>query len=113
MKKNQIYIWFITVFIVLVLAITSVYGSSYDLLVCDYFNDRALRYDGSTGTIIEEFIPKSVGFNGPKPIKYGPDGNIYIANQLNQFDLLLAMNDFVSKQSEQLTAKQKEPWIKK
>ena len=31
----------------------------------------------------------------------------------NMFDLLLDMNDFVSKQSEQLTAKQKEPWIKK
>ncbi len=31
----------------------------------------------------------------------------------NMFDLLLAMNDFVSKQSEQLTAKQKKPWIKK
>ena len=29
------------------------------------------------------------------------------------FDLLLAMNDFVSKQNEQLTAKQKNPWIKK
>ena len=31
----------------------------------------------------------------------------------NMFDLLLDMNDFVSKQSEHLTAKQKEPWIKK
>ena len=31
----------------------------------------------------------------------------------NMFDLLLAMNHFVSKQSEQLTAKQKMPWIKK
>lgn len=31
----------------------------------------------------------------------------------NMFDLLLDMNDFVSKQNEQLTEEQKDPWIKK
>jgi WD40 repeat protein len=61
-----------------------------DLLVGTVLGENVLRYDGRTGTFIDEFLaPDSGGFADPNrqtgldtvtQIKFGPDGNLYVSN---------------------------------
>src|SRR5262249_17022863 len=44
-------------------------------------NNAVLRYDGTTGAFIDEFIPEgSGGLIRPTGIQFGPDGNLYVVN---------------------------------
>jgi hypothetical protein len=44
-------------------------------------NNAILRYDGTTGAFIDEFVPEgSGGLIRPAGIQFGPDGNLYVVN---------------------------------
>jgi sugar lactone lactonase YvrE len=56
-------------------------AQSTDLFVIDAGNNRVLRYDGSTGGFLNEFIsPGSGGLLTPQDLTVGPDGNLYVAS---------------------------------
>jgi WD40 repeat protein len=53
----------------------------FTLLVVDSGQDRVLRYDGTTGAFIDEFIaPHSGGLLTAENIQLGPDGHLYISS---------------------------------
>jgi DNA-binding beta-propeller fold protein YncE len=67
-----------------------VYGPDGNLYVADFgdptrpdlFNFSTVRrYDGTTGAFIDIFVPAgSGGLGGPRGLVFGPDGNLYVAN---------------------------------
>lgn len=54
-----------------------------DLLVCDFDNDRIVRYSNS-GEFIEDFIPSGTGIlDGPNRILEGPKGDFFVSSSNN------------------------------
>jgi DNA-binding beta-propeller fold protein YncE len=52
-----------------------------DLYVVSTGTDSVLRYDGTTGVFLGEFVASgSAGLEGPVTMTFGPDGNLYVAN---------------------------------
>ena len=52
-----------------------------DLLVASRANGRVLRYDGTTGAYVGDFVSAgSGGLESPIGLTFGPDGNLYVAN---------------------------------
>ena len=56
-----------------------------DLYTCDLgdadHRGRVLRYDGTTGAFLAEFVPGGSGGLGlPSALTFGPDGNLYVAS---------------------------------
>ena len=54
-------------------------------------NSSVLRYDGTTGAFLDEFVASgSGGLFNPQQLQFGPDGNLYVAsgnsNQLLRYD---------------------------
>src|SRR5262249_60383626 len=42
------------------------------------------RYDGTTGAVIDEFVPLGSGMiANPTDLLFGPDGNLYVASRRN------------------------------
>ncbi|MBK7141813.1 MAG: thrombospondin type 3 repeat-containing protein [bacterium] len=55
-------------------------GTLY-LLVCDMLSNRIVRFDATTGSFVNVFIPPGgSSLNLPIAMTYGPDGNLYVAN---------------------------------
>ncbi len=56
------------------------FDASGDLYVASFNTDSVLKYDGSTGEFLEEFVASgSGGLNGPDTgTTFGPDGNLYV-----------------------------------
>ncbi len=55
------------------------YGPDGNLYVADYGSGQVLRYDGVTGTYIDDFVAS--GLTSPLGLEFGPDGNLYVANR--------------------------------
>jgi DNA-binding beta-propeller fold protein YncE len=52
-----------------------------DLYVVSTGTDAVLRYDGTTGTFLGEFVTSgSGGLQGPVTMTFGPDGDLYVAD---------------------------------
>ena len=55
-----------------------------DLFVSSESNDRVIRYDGSTGVLIGDFVSGgSGGLDAANGLTYGPDGHIYVVSLHN------------------------------
>jgi len=56
------------------------FGEDGNLYVSSFNNDRVLRYDGTTGAYIDQFVTaNSGGLNGPDAgMAWGPDGHLYV-----------------------------------
>src|SRR5689334_17893689 len=53
------------------------------LLVVSFANDSVLRYNESTGTFMDAFVPRqSGGLREPMGVVYGPGHNVYVASGL-------------------------------
>src|SRR2546426_374593 len=64
-------------------SLTATVHAQTRLLVIDSGNNRVLRYDGTTGAFIDEFIASgSGGLTNPENIQIGPDGHLYVSSQL-------------------------------
>lgn len=61
-----------------------VYGADGNLYVLNEFSHNVLRFNGTTGAFIDEFIsPATLGAAGvldPDDMERGPDGNLYISS---------------------------------
>lgn len=59
-----------------------VYNTGGNLLVLNEFSHNVLKFDGSTGAFISEFISPttlgSAGVSDPGDMEIGPDGNLYL-----------------------------------
>ncbi len=52
-----------------------------DLYVTGGFTDSVLRYDGTSGVFLGEFVASgSGGLDHPQGLTFGPDGTLYVAN---------------------------------
>jgi DNA-binding beta-propeller fold protein YncE len=52
-----------------------------DLYVVSTGTDSVLRYDGTTGSFLGEFVASgSGGLQGPVTLTFGPDGDLYVAD---------------------------------
>jgi hypothetical protein len=52
-----------------------------DLYVSSAFTNSILRYDGTTGSFIDAFVPSgSGGLDHPIALTFGPDGNLYVVS---------------------------------
>jgi sugar lactone lactonase YvrE len=59
-----------------------VFGSDNNLYVSSYGSSSVLRYDGTTGDLIDAFVPQgSGGLSGSHGLSFGPDGNLYVVSQ--------------------------------
>src|SRR5437016_5893612 len=61
------------------------------LLVCSHNTHSVLRYDGTTGSFLDAFVPSDSGGQGPTHgLIFGPDGNLYVgdvaADAVRRFD---------------------------
>jgi DNA-binding beta-propeller fold protein YncE len=57
---------------------------SLDMLVSSYGNNSVLRYDGTTGAFLGEFVPPGSGdLDGPHGLVFGLDGNLLVASEGN------------------------------
>lgn len=54
-----------------------------DLIVVDYYNDKAIRMDETTGSSNVFISPASGGLDGPGTVTFGPDGNLYVSSWYN------------------------------
>lgn len=53
----------------------------FDLYVASSGNNRILRYDGTTGAFVSEFVSSASGWlDHETSLTFGPDGNLYVAN---------------------------------
>lgn len=56
-------------------------GQGLDLYVASARNGMILRYDGTTGAFLGEFVASGVGgLDHPIGLTFGPDGNLYVAD---------------------------------
>jgi DNA-binding beta-propeller fold protein YncE len=54
-----------------------------DLFICSGQPNNILRYDERTGDFLGEFIPSgSGGLNRPAGLIFGPDGNLYVTDDV-------------------------------
>ena len=64
-----------------------VYDSAGNLLVLDEFSHNVLKFDGTSGTFLSEFISTAtlggVGLTDPDDMEIGPDGNLYLMSHFN------------------------------
>ncbi|MEX2139344.1 MAG: PEP-CTERM sorting domain-containing protein [Pirellulales bacterium] len=60
---------------------TVVFGADGNLYVASAGDDRIVRFNGTTGVRIDNFVPaRSGGLHGPIGFDFGPDGNLYVAS---------------------------------
>ncbi len=58
-----------------------IFGPDENLYVCGAGSNCILRYEGSTGVFIDQFVaPGSGGLAQPIGLTFGPDGNLYVAS---------------------------------
>jgi streptogramin lyase len=58
-----------------------IFGRDGNLYVSSRSNDRVLRYSGTTGDPIDEFVPAGTGgLHDSRGLGFGPDGNLYVSN---------------------------------
>ena len=66
-----------------------VYGADGNLYVLSEFSHNVLRFNGTTGAFIDEFISSSTlataGVPDPGDMELGPDGNLYISSHFPSF----------------------------
>ena len=65
------------------------FGPSGDLFMLDIQEERVLRFNGSTGELMGEFVsPGSGGLVSSEWITFGPDGHLYVSNysQILRYD---------------------------
>jgi hypothetical protein len=56
-------------------------GHALDLYVSSLGTDSVLRYDGTTGEFLGEFVASGAGgLAEPEGLTFGPDGNLYVAS---------------------------------
>ncbi|MEZ6135354.1 MAG: LamG-like jellyroll fold domain-containing protein [Pirellulaceae bacterium] len=55
------------------------YGPDGNLYVADYGGGKIVRFDGTTGGYIDDFVAS--GLTNPLGLEFGPDGNLYVANR--------------------------------
>ena len=64
-----------------------VYGADGNLYVLCEFSHNVLRFNGTTGAFIDEFISAAAlggaGISDPDDMELGPDGNFYISNHIS------------------------------
>jgi hypothetical protein len=53
-----------------------VFGQDGNLYVASAFTTSVLRYNGTTGTFIDQFVAPPAGFEIPMDLIFGPDGNL-------------------------------------
>ncbi|MDH3739360.1 MAG: DUF4347 domain-containing protein, partial [Alphaproteobacteria bacterium] len=53
-------------------------GPNGDIYATGYESDNVVRFDGTTGAFVEEFVTTTQ----PVSIAFGPDGNLYVASDL-------------------------------
>ncbi|MEZ6035660.1 MAG: cadherin-like domain-containing protein [Planctomycetaceae bacterium] len=58
------------------------FGADGNLYVASSGTGKVLRFDGTTGAFIDEFI--STGLSFPLGLTFGPDGDLYVASQGSQ-----------------------------
>lgn len=58
----------------------AIFGPDGMLYVASFVDDAVLRYDGTSGAYVDDFIPSGTGaINGPDAgMDFGPDGHLYI-----------------------------------
>jgi hypothetical protein len=60
------------------------FGRDGNLYVSSQLTNSVLRYSGTTGNFLDEFVPAgSGGLNFPRGIVFGPDGNLYVNSSNN------------------------------
>jgi DNA-binding beta-propeller fold protein YncE len=66
-----------------------VYGPDGNLYVLNEFSHNVLRFNGTTGAFIDEFISSATlavaGVPDPNDMEIGPDGNLYVSSHFPQF----------------------------
>jgi large repetitive protein len=55
------------------------YGPDGNLYVADYGAERIVRFNGTTGAYLDNFVAS--GLTSPLGLEFGPDGNLYVANR--------------------------------
>ncbi|MCP5143382.1 MAG: DUF4347 domain-containing protein [Gammaproteobacteria bacterium] len=55
------------------------YGPDGNLYVADYGAGKVVRFDGTTGAFIDDFVAS--GLSNPLGLEFGPDGKLYVANR--------------------------------
>ncbi|MEZ6122866.1 MAG: PKD domain-containing protein [Planctomycetaceae bacterium] len=55
------------------------YGRDGNLYVADYGAGKVVRFNGTTGAYIDDFVAS--GLTSPLGLEFGPDGNLYVANR--------------------------------
>ena len=55
------------------------FGADGNLYITSSNSGKVLRFDGTTGAFIDEFV--SSGLNFPLGLTFGPDGDLYVASQ--------------------------------
>ncbi|TWU08136.1 LamG-like jellyroll fold domain-containing protein [Stieleria varia] len=55
------------------------FGPDGNLYVADYGASKVVRFDGATGTFIDDFVAS--GLTSPLGLEFGPDGDLYVANR--------------------------------
>jgi DNA-binding beta-propeller fold protein YncE len=52
--------------------------------VSSSFTNQVLRYNGTTGAFIDDFVPQASGdLFAPAGLVFGPDGNLYVSSSSN------------------------------
>jgi len=67
------------------------FGPDGNLYVASQSNNSVIRYDGSTGSFIDAFVPSgSGGLTTTEAVLFGPDGNLYVTefagNRILRYD---------------------------
>jgi streptogramin lyase len=58
------------------------YGPDGNLYVSSWGNGSVVRYDGTTGAFINDFVPSGRGgLSHPDRVEFGPDGKLYVSDR--------------------------------
>jgi DNA-binding beta-propeller fold protein YncE len=57
-----------------------VFGPDGNLYVADVTTGTVHRFDGTTGTFIDEFVPLGAPIGNPTGVTFGPDSNFYVTS---------------------------------